>query len=223
MGRWKQPRKHATILSYWSGPVRTTDWKTDKPLLACGLDDLEHNFPSHVSTQPHNKAIRVGTGRCCAPNIQAKSSLNPGLMLRSRFLKELTTLQSNNRCPACSHDPTDFSRLQPGGEDVWLVQAQWGGCRSICFRWVLVGWEWPRELLGGRTDHGNMRRTGAVGNTQGSAAPIPAVSARAFHRPPPPSLPPLPPWQNDRSALSADGGKQWERMDVSYTRLCAPG
>lgn len=35
-----------------------------------------------------------------------------------------------------------------------------GGCRSICFRWVLVGREWPRELLGGRTDHGNMRRTG---------------------------------------------------------------
>lgn len=88
MGRWKQPRKHATILPYWSGPVRTTDWKTDKPLLTCGLDDLENNFPSHVSTQPRNKAIRVGTGRCCAPNMPAKSSLNPGLLLCLTFLKK---------------------------------------------------------------------------------------------------------------------------------------
>lgn len=70
---------------------------------------------------------------------------------------------------------------------MWLVQVHWGrgmGCRAIHFSWVLVGWEWLRELLGGRSDHGNMRRTGAVGNTQGSAAPIPAVSARAFHRMP---------------------------------------
>lgn len=223
MGRWKQPRKHATILSYWSGPVRTTDWKTDKPLLACGLDDLEHNFPSHVSTQPHNKAIRVGTGRCCAPNIQAKSSLNPGLLLRSSFLKELTTLQSNNRCPACSHDPTDFSRLQPGGEDVWLVQAQWGGVAL--------------SALGGFWLDGNGRGSCWVAaqitvtwEEQGRwvtrrEARHPSLLSAPGHSTdrPPPSLPPLPPWQNDRSALSADGGKQWERMDVSYTRLCAPG
>lgn len=89
MGRWKQPRKHATILPYWSGPVQMTDWKTDKPLLTCGLDDLENNIPSHVSThaKPCNKAIRVGTGRCCAPNMPAKSSLNPGLLLCLTFFK----------------------------------------------------------------------------------------------------------------------------------------
>lgn len=56
-----------------------------------------------------------------------------------------------------------------------------GGGGVQLLRWILlhVGWEWLRDLrCGGGTDHGNARRTGAAGNSQGSVAAIAAAAPR---------------------------------------------